>query len=85
MTNTIFAAKHYEMVLFLQVTKTNKQRKVYCLKYFAISGDMLSRIKQRNGRDKSITVLDLCSGKGGDLLKWKKGEIDRLVCAGWRQ
>jgi len=29
-----------------------------------------------------ITVLDLCSGKGGDLLKWKKGEIDYLVCAG---
>ena len=28
------------------------------------------------------TVLDLCCGKGGDLLKWKEGGIDYLVCAG---
>ncbi|PRD26581.1 UNVERIFIED_CONTAM: rnmt [Trichonephila clavipes] len=26
-------------------------------------------------------VLDIGSGKGGDLLKWKKGGIDYLVCA----
>ncbi|KAK3799138.1 hypothetical protein RRG08_051413 [Elysia crispata] len=30
---------------------------------------------------RTISVLDLCSGKGGDLLKWKKGKIDNLVCA----
>lgn len=30
---------------------------------------------------KTISVLDLCSGKGGDLLKWKKGRIDHLICA----
>ncbi|GFN79242.1 mRNA cap guanine-n7 methyltransferase-like [Plakobranchus ocellatus] len=30
---------------------------------------------------KTVSVLDLCSGKGGDLLKWKKGNIDYLVCA----
>lgn len=29
-----------------------------------------------------ITVLDLCCGKGGDLLKWKEGGIGYLVCAG---
>ena len=28
------------------------------------------------------TVLDLCCGKGGDLLKWKEGHIKYLVCAG---
>ena len=27
-------------------------------------------------------VLDLCCGKGGDLLKWKEGSITHLVCAG---
>lgn len=43
--------------------------------------DILTRIKQRNGYNKSITVLDMCSGKGGDLLKWKNGGIDHLVCA----
>ncbi len=35
-----------------------------------------------NSRGMKVEVLDLCSGKGGDLLKWKKGRIDYLVCAG---
>ena len=33
-----------------------------------------------NSRD--IAVLDLCCGKGGDLLKWQRGRIKKLVCAG---
>ena len=28
------------------------------------------------------TVLDLCCGKGGDMLKWKEGGISYLICAG---
>lgn len=31
---------------------------------------------------KDIAVLDLCCGKGGDLLKWQRGRIKKLVCAG---
>ena len=31
------------------------------------------------------SVLDLCCGKGGDLLKWKEGRIRHLVCAGEHQ
>ena len=27
-------------------------------------------------------MLDLCCGKGGDLLKWQRGRIKKLVCAG---
>ena len=30
----------------------------------------------------NATVLDLCCGKGGDLLKWKEGGIEYLVAAG---
>ena len=30
----------------------------------------------------AASVLDLCCGKGGDLLKWKEGKIEYLVCAG---
>jgi len=31
---------------------------------------------------RDIAVLDLCCGKGGDLLKWQRGRIKKLVCAG---
>jgi len=44
--------------------------------------DVLTQVKWRKSQSDPITVLDLCSGKGGDLLKWKKGEIDYLICAG---
>ncbi|KAI8791194.1 mRNA cap guanine-N7 methyltransferase [Biomphalaria glabrata] len=36
---------------------------------------------RKSDHHSSVSVLDLCSGKGGDLLKWKKGRIGHLVCA----
>jgi len=55
-----------------------------CVKkeFAVVTDDVLTQVRQRRGHGDRITVLDLCSGKGGDLLKWKKGEIDYLVCAG---
>ena len=46
------------------------------------TADTLQRLKRERGHDKNITVLDLCSGKGGDLLKWKKGGIKKIICTG---
>ena len=51
--------------------------------YSFVAADAIQRLKRERGYDTGITALDLCSGKGGDLLKWKKGGIKKLICAGW--
>lgn len=50
--------------------------------YYDISllGEFLEKTRQKKKRE--IAVLDLGCGKGGDLLKWKKGRIHKLVCTG---
>jgi len=47
-----------------------------------VTDDVLTQVKVNKSDSGPITVLDLCSGKDGDLLKWKKVEIDYIVCAG---
>jgi SAM-dependent methyltransferase len=58
---------------------------VYC---FQISGttwnfadEYLSKIWQGKSHGAPVRVLDMCCGKGGDLLKWRRGNITHLVCA----
>ncbi|XP_036371761.1 mRNA cap guanine-N7 methyltransferase [Megalops cyprinoides] len=41
-------------------------------------GEILDKVRRSR---REVCVLDLGCGKGGDLLKWRKGHIDRLVCA----
>ncbi|XP_078071800.1 mRNA cap guanine-N(7) methyltransferase [Mustelus asterias] len=41
-------------------------------------GEYLEKVKLKNRHN--ISVMDLGCGKGGDLLKWKKGQINKLVC-----
>lgn len=43
------------------------------------SGEILDKVRQHQ---REVCVLDLGCGKGGDLLKWRKGHITKLVCAG---
>lgn len=41
--------------------------------------EYLNKIKG-NKLNHPVRVLDMCCGKGGDLLKWKKGNITHLIC-----
>lgn len=65
--------------------ESRKESPIFYLRNFnnwvksIIIGDSLDKIKRVNYKD--ISVLDLCCGKGGDLLKWQRGRIKTLVCA----
>ncbi|KAG8506265.1 mRNA cap guanine-N7 methyltransferase [Galemys pyrenaicus] len=60
------------------------QSRIFYLRNFnnwmksTLIGEFLEKVRQKKKRD--ITVLDLGCGKGGDLLKWRKGRISKLVC-----
>ncbi len=43
---------------------------------------MLAKIRDKNGFKCKINVLDIGCGKGGDLLKYRKGNINHIICAG---
>nr|XP_022343188.1 mRNA cap guanine-N7 methyltransferase-like [Crassostrea virginica]XP_022343189.1 mRNA cap guanine-N7 methyltransferase-like [Crassostrea virginica] len=78
-------AKHYNELKETGL-EVRTQSRIFYLRNFnnwiksVLIGETVKTL-QREGREKSLVVLDLCSGKGGDLLKWKKAGISRLVCA----
>ncbi|KAJ6632681.1 mRNA cap guanine-N7 methyltransferase [Pseudolycoriella hygida] len=42
--------------------------------------EYLTKIKDNAPHGAPLRVLDMCCGKGGDLLKWEKGSITHLIC-----
>lgn len=42
--------------------------------------EYLMKIKDSLKQGAPLRVLDMCCGKGGDLLKWEKGNITHLIC-----
>lgn len=42
--------------------------------------DYIQKIKDSIQHGSPLRVLDMCCGKGGDLLKWQKGNITYLIC-----
>lgn len=42
--------------------------------------DFLAKVKTTLKLGEPLRVLDMCCGKGGDLLKWEKADITHLIC-----
>ncbi|XP_074645129.1 mRNA cap guanine-N(7) methyltransferase-like [Tubulanus polymorphus] len=80
-------AKHYNELPQASIESRVKSRIFYLrnfhnwIKSVLISEYLTELKKSRRADSPPISVLDLCSGKGGDMLKWKKGNIGKLVCA----
>lgn len=76
-------AAHYNELQEVGLEKRSQSR-IFYLRNFnnwmksVLIGEFLEKLRQKKTHD--ITVLDLGCGKGGDLLKWKKGRINKLVC-----
>lgn len=78
-------AKHYNELEEFGLASRSRSR-IFYLRNFnnwiksILIGNILQKIRNDKGSDHNITVLDMCSGKGGDILKWRKGQISKLVC-----
>ncbi|XP_007949871.1 mRNA cap guanine-N7 methyltransferase [Orycteropus afer afer] len=76
-------AAHYNELQEVGLEKRSQSR-IFYLRNFnnwmksVLIGEFLEKVRQK--KKHGITVLDLGCGKGGDLLKWKKGRINKLVC-----
>ena len=54
----------------------------FILIYFCrLAGNTLRSIKSEKGPSYKIKILDLGCGKGGDLMKWERGNVNHVVCA----
>lgn len=91
-TNSYYVTNHYNSLQSLSKSD-RKQSKIFymrnfnnCIKSFIIKKytDKIKEGKEMYIEKRKIhyrpVVLDLASGKGGDLLKWNIGRVGKVVC-----
>lgn len=77
-------ASHYNSLQEVGLAARSRSR-IFFMRNFnnwlksVLIGEILEQVR-KTGTGK-VSVLDLGCGKGGDLLKWRKGAINHLVCA----
>ncbi|PSN50636.1 hypothetical protein C0J52_15143 [Blattella germanica] len=79
-------AAHYNTLEERGLAERSKSR-IFYLRNFnnwvksMMINEYLNKIRQVKPHGAPVRVMDMCCGKGGDLLKWRRGNISHLVCA----
>ncbi|KAI4464659.1 mrna guanine-7- methyltransferase [Holotrichia oblita] len=79
-------ATHYNALEEKGLDERSKSR-IFHLRNFhnwiksILINEYLTKIKDNKKHNEPIRVHDMCCGKGGDLLKWRKGNITHLICS----
>lgn len=77
-------AKHYNSIEDKGLSTRNQSRILYMRNFNNwIKGMLISEYfnKQDKVHGSSSRVLDICCGKGGDLMKWMKANVRHVICA----
>ncbi|EFA03004.2 mRNA cap guanine-N7 methyltransferase [Tribolium castaneum] len=79
-------ATHYNLLEEKGLDERSKSRIVYMRNFHnwiksMLINEYLTKIKDGKKHNAPVRVLDMCCGKGGDLLKWRKGNITHLICS----
>ncbi|CRL06306.1 CLUMA_CG018895, isoform A [Clunio marinus] len=83
--HSLLVAQHYNK-LQEKGLKERFNSKIFYLRNFnnwiksMLISEYLQKIKDSIQFGSPLRVLDMCCGKGGDLLKWQKGNISYLIC-----
>lgn len=76
-------ASHYN-TLEEKGVEARKKSKIFFMRNFNnwTKAILITEFIEKLRRDgcRYLTVLDMCCGKGGDLLKWQKANISHLIC-----
>ncbi|KAF7649615.1 hypothetical protein LDENG_00138610 [Lucifuga dentata] len=84
MDHSMKVARHYNRLQEVGLAARSQSRIFYMRNFnnwmkSVLIGEILEQV--RGAGLQQVSVLDLGCGKGGDLLKWRRGGIDHLVCA----
>lgn len=84
-SNREVVADHYNKLEEKGVAERSKSR-IFHMRNFnnwiksMLINDVIGKVKATQKHGAPLRVLDMCCGKGGDLLKWDKAGISHLIC-----
>lgn len=83
--HTKVVATHYNEIEEKGLAERSKSRIIYMRNFnnwikSTLINEFLTKTKNKLKLGEPLRVLDMCCGKGGDLLKWEKGNITHLIC-----